>query len=145
VENDACDIISLDKDNHIASVEVLPRGPLYYKYGMIQPERYDNEFIKEIDVKCDLDTKYCIALHTRNRSLRDEVYFLSKCFPALTLLCRTWNDTDAYADTCSILKAGEQLAWLRTHHTPMSETDVEPVRHLVIKIYGADGELINEL
>lgn len=159
VENESCDIVSIDADHHISSMEIVGDNLLYYKYGMISPESFDKEFVNEIMVKCDSDTKYTFDLHTHNRSLRDEIYMLSLCFPSLTLQCRSWNDTEAYGNIYYVIKAGEMLDWIHTHHIPKTEDDADglpvvierdyspskPKRHLAIRIYGADGELIIEL
>lgn len=156
VENEFCDIVSLDKDNRTTSMQIVGDSTLYFKYGVISPDRYDAEFVNEIIPKCDTPTKYSIALHTRNRSLRDEIYLLSLCFPLLVLQRRSWSDTDADGQTCTYLKAGEELAWLRVRHTSTFEEDIEDLpaadectisptaskRDIAITIFGANNDLI---
>lgn len=159
VDNELCDIVSLDEYNNISSIEIPGDNPLYYKYGIISPDRFYEEFVNEIDVKCDSDTKYSFDIHTKNRSLSDEIYLLSSCFPKLLFHCHTWNDTDAYGSKYYVMKAGEQLDWVHVQHIPQSDNDLlglpdtterdySPTkhdRHISIRIYGADNELLSEL
>lgn len=125
-DNDLCEIVSLNHNTNVPNVEILAPGLGYNHNGVITPKNYEEEFLNELNIKCDLYMKYRFELGTRNRFLGEEVYMLSKCFPYLLFQHYYTEDTaDGYH--VYVLKYGEPWDRIDVYTTPRIEWRDDPL------------------